>query len=737
MAEHDQDPHQTSIVNHYSMAGNTGPKLPTSVMGTVHMATRTIPNLLDPDDVPSARTTSPQVSDNDSRFNGSQRDFERNLGSENRLDSEDQTSVPSDMQLSLTSKTVVGDGTCKVHNDGAHRVDASGGDTLNTISTKANYLLPVSDVHSPRQHIAPDVTVQSDCRDVQMSAEQALRVPISNDCIPRQHIMPGATEQSNYRDVQMSTGMPHTLYQPSAQQTLQVPVSNDQNPHQHIGPDATGKPDYGDGRMPAEAPHAPLQMSVQQDITSGLTKHSDYGDVQVSAEAARDSYQSVHGDVRMSAEGSPAPYHTSAQQAAQRVHAPAFHNVDVRGEGHKSTTHLCSDGGVQQTLEQHGRESCDSIPNDVQNWFHHFEVMGGRKGLVAYQNVFAAIDGSRFSSSASRQAWNTVDVAGHGWLDLRGFARFLFLMESNQHLQLSNNVSAVGNTAENSFPCPSNAHTDTMRYSQDQPSVHGPLMGNESLHCHPHQLQLNDPFPRQNSVTTISSGFPHSQVDSATSATAPTNFAYTPLAPVGTTVNSRMGQNPKNKQIADLTRFEDVASFQFQQPYQRQQTIVDSSPQSNLHVAGDLVEPFQQRTIFFDDPRGRPVVPSMLASQRLVSGGPSTGIPRHPATDDTYRVPVCSASRLQQTAFTSQGSQPNQRLTHDPVGLARGPITVQSALPPAPQYQPVTTAQSMSNRPAVRTRETNQPQEVNTGKGRQTVNNSQGVSFDLAKFMYP
>ncbi|KAI6098572.1 hypothetical protein F5141DRAFT_431917 [Pisolithus sp. B1] len=591
-------------------------------MGVVHMATRTIHNLLDPDDVLSARSTSPQVSNNDLRFNVRQRDFERNLGSGNRLDSEDQTSAPSDTQLSLISKMAVSDGACKVHNDGVRRVDASGGDTLNTVSTKANHLLAVSDVHSPRQHIAPDVTVQSDCRDVQTSAEQASRVPVSNDGIPRQHITPGATEQSNYRDVQISTGTPHTLYQTSAQQTLRVPVSNDHNPHQHIGPDMTGQPDYGDGRMPAEALHAPLQTSVQQalrisasndhhvrqDITSDLTKHSDYGDVQMSAEAPRDSYQSVHGDVQMSAEGSRAPYHTSAQQAAQRVHAPVFHNVDVRGEGHKSTTHHCSDGGVQQILEQRGRESCDSIPNDVQNWFHHFEVVGGRKGLVAYQNVFAAIDGSRFSSSASWQAWNTVDVAGHGWLDLRGFARFLFLMESNQHLQLSNNVPAVGNTAENSFPCPSNVHADIMRYSQDQPSACGPLMENDSLpnsmNRHPHQLQLNDPFPRQNSVTAISSGFPHSQVDSATSATAPNNFAYTPLAPVGTMVNSRMGQNRKNSQVADLTRFEDVPSFQFQRLYQRQQTIVDSSPQSNLHAPGDLIEPFQWRTVFFDNPRG-------------------------------------------------------------------------------------------------------------------------------------
>ncbi|KAI6095734.1 hypothetical protein EV401DRAFT_1167181 [Pisolithus croceorrhizus] len=117
----------------------------------------------------------------------------------------------------------------------------------------------------------------------------------------------------------------------------------------------------------------------------------------------------------------------------------------------------------------------------------------------------------------------------------------------------------------------------------------------------------------------------------------------------------------------------------------------------------------------------------MFASECLVSGGPSTGIPRHPTTDDTCRVPVFSASGPQQTASTSQSSQPNQRLMHDSVGLAQGPIMVQSALPPVPQYQPATMAQSMSNRPAARTHKTNQPQEANTGKGRQTVNNSQGT----------
>ncbi|KAI6041040.1 hypothetical protein EDC04DRAFT_2893438 [Pisolithus marmoratus] len=84
---------------------------------------------------------------------------------------------------------------------------------------------------------------------------------------------------------------------------------------------------------------------------------------------------------------------------------------------------------------------------------------------------------------------------------------------------------------------------------------------------------------------------------------------------------------------------------------------------------------------------------------------------QHPTADYTPHAPMLLASRPQRAASTSQGTQPNQY-----------------SIPPVPQFQPTAPAsQGIFNFPAVSTGETNQPQEANTGKGKQTMNNSQEI----------
>ncbi|KAI6017912.1 hypothetical protein EDC04DRAFT_2902365 [Pisolithus marmoratus] len=79
----------------------------------------------------------------------------------------------------------------------------------------------------------------------------------------------------------------------------------------------------------------------------------------------------------------------------------------------------------------------------------------------------------------------------------------------------------------------------------------------------------------------------------------------------------------------------------------------------------------------------------------------------------------------QQPASAPQGSQLNQHLTHNLVGLTQGPIMAWGALPPAPQLQSVPTSLSILNLQAASACEMNQPQEANGGKGKQAMNNSQ------------
>ncbi|KAI6036196.1 hypothetical protein PISMIDRAFT_17908 [Pisolithus microcarpus 441] len=239
--------------------GNSGTNLPTSVMGMVHTATHTLRGLLGSDAAPSTRATLPQIfstASKDSRFDGCQQAFKRNMGSRDHLVSGAQTSATLDVQLPLSG----GDGTCRTQNDGACRAD----DALNPFNTETNHLLTASNVHNPPQHIASDLVVQSNCCDVQISADQASRVFVASDHIPHQQITPDLTKQSNYGDVQISNGTCHTPYQTSAQQTVQVSVLADHNPRKCVTPEVPRQPDYCDDQVSAEISHPPLQICGPQ-----------------------------------------------------------------------------------------------------------------------------------------------------------------------------------------------------------------------------------------------------------------------------------------------------------------------------------------------------------------------------------------------------------------------------------------------------------------------------------------
>ncbi|KAI6010624.1 hypothetical protein BKA83DRAFT_4132466 [Pisolithus microcarpus] len=362
-------------------------------------------------------------------------------------------------------------------------------------------------------------------------------------------------------------------------------------------------------------------------------------------------------------------------------------------KGHRGSTEIesqdhCSGRGVQQVLEQPGKSS-DSIPDDVQNWFRHFEALGGCKGLVSYQHVLSAMEGLPISLPRFHQVWNSVDTEGHGWLDLGGFARFRLLVQSNWQF-------LVGNMEGTRFLRPSNVHADSVRYSQGQPLA---LMNHQA-----HQLQLNDSLPRQDPVTTVPSGFSHLQVDPMTTTVASTNLARTPLGPVGTTVDTWMGQNPRTSQTTGLAQFREAPSFQLQGLHQREQNVVDYR-QLNHGAPGDIAAPF------CDKPWGEPVVPPVALSQHPVSVGRGTGIPQRSTANYAPHVPMFLAFGPQQAASTSQGTQPNQCF-----------------IPPVPRFQPTVPAtQGILNPPAASARVTNQPQEADTGKEKQTMNNEQKI----------
>ncbi|KAI6157720.1 hypothetical protein BKA82DRAFT_4346825 [Pisolithus tinctorius] len=167
------------------------------------------------------------------------------------------------------------------------------------------------------------------------------------------------TELSNYGDVQMSTETPHAMHQTSAEQTLQV--SND---HES---DLTIHPGYGDVQMATEVPLILYQWSAQQ--AGQVSLLNDCNPCQ------------AYGDIEMSSEAAHALYHASTQQAVQSV-------------------------------------SFNAISDDIQNWFHHLEAMGGCKGLVTYQHVLAVLSGLQISPSASQevvihdfwtQSWSSLD----------------------------------------------------------------------------------------------------------------------------------------------------------------------------------------------------------------------------------------------------------------------------------------------------------------------------------------
>ncbi|KAI6131848.1 hypothetical protein EV401DRAFT_1883845 [Pisolithus croceorrhizus] len=359
------------------------------------------------------------------------------------------------------------------------------------------------------------------------------------------------------------------------------------------------------------------------------------------------------------------PSHGPEGRQAHRGHRGS---PEVESHDHRS------ESDVWQILEQRGKSS-EPIPDDVQNWFRHFKVLGGRKGLVAYQHVLSAMDGLPISLPEFHQVWNSVDTEGHGWLDLGGFARFWFLVQSNWHI-------LVGNVEGTHFPRPSNVHADVMRYSQGQPPA--------PMNHQAHQPQLNDSCPRQDLVMTVPSGFPHLQVDPATTAVALTNLART-----------WMGQNPRTSQTTGLMQFWGAPSSQFQRLHQHEQNVVDYR-QLDRRAPGDVAAPF------CDKPWGEPVVPPVPLSQHLVSVDRGTSIPQCPTADYAPHAPTFSALGPQQAASTSQGTQLNQCF-----------------MPLVPRFQ--STVPISQGSPAARTGETNQPQEADTGKGKQTMNNSREI----------
>ncbi|KAI6041038.1 hypothetical protein EDC04DRAFT_2893436 [Pisolithus marmoratus] len=84
---------------------------------------------------------------------------------------------------------------------------------------------------------------------------------------------------------------------------------------------------------------------------------------------------------------------------------------------------------------------------------------------------------------------------------------------------------------------------------------------------------------------------------------------------------------------------------------------------------------------------------------------------QHLTANYTPHAPTLLASRPQRAASMSQGTQLNQCF-----------------IPPVPRFQPTAPAsQGIFNFPAASTGKTNQSQEANTGKGKQTMNNSQEI----------
>ncbi|KAI6037533.1 hypothetical protein EDC04DRAFT_2604761 [Pisolithus marmoratus] len=513
-----------------------------------------------------------------------QQAFKHNLGSGDHLVSGDQTSAPLDMQLPLVPQTTVSDGTCK--------------------------------------YVTANLTVQSNCHDGQISVEQVLQVSVSSDHVPHQHITPDLTKQSNYSDVQMSSGMPPTLHQTSAQQ--------------HIASDLTKHHNCSEVQMSTEVPLISNQMSAVQAGKMAISNECNHHQ-HITLNLAE---QSMYSDVQMSAEEPHAPYYASMQQAVHEVYAPVPHAGGVTGKGHKSTTCLPLNCESQQVLEQQGKSS-NSIPDDVQNWFCHFEVLGSHKGLVAYQHVISAVNGLPISLPDFCQVWNSVDTEGHGWLDLGRFARFWFLVQLNWQF-------LVGNMEGTHFPCPLNVHANIVRYSQGKPLA--------SMNHQAHQLQPNDSSPCQDLVMTVPSIFPHLQVDPAMTVMALTDLACTPLGPIGTTVDTWMGQNPRTSQTTGLVQFPDVSSSQFQQLHEQEQNVVDYH-QLNHHAPGDVAVPFCNK------PWGEPVilpVPPVPLSQHPVSVDQGIRITQCLTTDYAPHAPMFLAFGPQQAASTYQGTQPNQ-----------------------------------------------------------------------------